>query len=149
MIAGATFLLLLNAGILAAQSNNIMDEILASAAISYEQAAYLLLIADGTLEDEAPLTVAHRQAEARGTALGAPPEKSLTLGEFAWLTMDSFGIDGGLMYRIAPGPRYAARELAFREVIQARAYPGMPISGEWAVRIIGRVLTLTEAGRLQ
>jgi hypothetical protein len=63
--------------------------------------------------------------------------------------METFGISGGWMYTITSRPRYAARELAFRNVIQGRAYPRMELSGERAMRIVGRVLALEEEGRLR
>lgn len=135
----------------AAQSNDIIDEILAQEVITYGHAAYLLLSADGTVADDASVTDAHQIIEAGGgeSALGYGADAPLTLGEFSLLTMQSFDITGGLAYTLIPRPRYAARELAFRNVIQGTDYPAMDISGERALRIVGRVLALQEEGTLR
>jgi hypothetical protein len=44
------------------------------------------------------------------------------------------------MYRIVPGPRYAAREMEYAGVIQGPAIPGMALSGNEALRMLERVL---------
>ncbi|MDA3951740.1 MAG: hypothetical protein PF508_21215, partial [Spirochaeta sp.] len=127
--------------------------------------------ADGTLKEGADVNVAYRAIEEGpenlssvnysigGTsfssrkyvqsAFGYPPDHTLTLGEYSLLVMETFNISGGAMYTVTGMPRYAARELAFRNIIQGRAYPRMKLSGDRALRIIGRVLTLQEEGRLR
>jgi hypothetical protein len=136
---------------LAAQSNEMIDTILAQDQITYGHAAYLLLTADGTVPDTASVTDAHRATEQAGTpaALGYPADRPLNLGELSLMVMQTFNVPGGLAYRIYPHPRYAARELAFRDIIQGQSYPRMAVSGERAMRIIGRVLTLEEEGVLR
>ena len=91
----------------------------------------------------------HHLSDGGGARLGRGVDEPVTLGEYSLLTMNAFGITGGMMYTLIPSPRYAARELAFREVIQGRAYPRMDLSGERAIRIVGRVLDLDERGQLQ
>jgi hypothetical protein len=44
------------------------------------------------------------------------------------------------MYTLFPGPRYGYRELAYRKIIQGRAYSAMPVSGERLLRILSRAL---------
>lgn len=134
---------------LAAQSNEFVDEFLAQEQVSYGNAAYLLLVGSGELAEDASPAEAHAAMEARPHALGRGEQEAITLGEYAHLTMEAFGISGGIMYTLVPSPRYAARELAFRDVIQGRTYPRMDVSGERALRIVGRVLDLNERGHLQ
>ena len=85
-----------------------------------------------------------RAAEEIGRRLayfaGKSADDSVTIGEFSYLLMAAAGRSGGLMYRFFPGPRYAARELAFHGVIQGNAYPNVSLSGERAIRIIERFL---------
>ncbi|MDZ7793086.1 MAG: hypothetical protein U5P10_05160 [Spirochaetia bacterium] len=50
------------------------------------------------------------------------------------------------MYRLFPGPRYAVRELAFIDAVQGSSYPNSPLSGERAIRILERFLTVMQAG---
>jgi hypothetical protein len=57
--------------------------------------------------------------------------------------MKSFGIKGGLMYRIFPNPRYACRELVRLRIVQGRTDPGGRLSGERFLRILGNTLTFT------
>jgi len=170
-LAGIIGAFLVVAVALPAQSNQRIDEILSQESITYGHAVYLLLASQQAIPDEATPTEAHtllEQGPANRSAvtysiggtsftaerlpqtpLGYPPDQPLTLGEFSLLTMETFGMTGGMMYTVLPLPRYAARELAFRDVIQGRAYPRMSLSGERALRIVGRVLALEEEGRLR
>ncbi|MCG8481039.1 MAG: hypothetical protein MI724_18240 [Spirochaetales bacterium] len=154
-----------------AQSNDIIDDILAEEEMTYGSAAYLLLLAIGELDETADRaeavtrfrqldsgleiaggTVVFQGASARfrrvGEVLNYPPVAALTLGEYALLVMQTFEISGGFMYSLTPSPRYAARELAFRRAIQGRSFPRMSISGERGMRILGRILALQEEGAL-
>jgi hypothetical protein len=143
------YLLLAAAVPLSAQSNEFIDRFLAQDQVTYGDAAYLLLVGSGDLEESASPNDAHAAMEERPHALRRAQQEEITLGEYAMLTMDAFDISGGVMYTLMPSPRYAARELAFRQVIQGRSYPRMDVSGERALRIVGRVLDLNERGHLQ
>lgn len=148
-LALALTFLIVSAGAAFGQSNAVVDEILSQESITYGNAAYLMLHAQGALSDDADPAAAVSQYENGATALGYTPDQGLTLGEFSYMTIATFEIPGGLMYRVLPSPRYAARELAFRDIVQGDAYPGMAVSGERALRILGRVLALQESGRLR
>jgi hypothetical protein len=58
--------------------------------------------------------------------------------------MEAFDIPGGLMYRIAPGPRYAVRQLRFRRILLERIDATEEISGLQALRLIGNAIEWTE-----
>lgn len=147
-----------------AQSNEIIDDILAEEEMTYGSAAYLLLFAVGELDDGADritavtefqrlddsLRSAGEAARFRpvGHILNYAPDTPITLGEYALLVMRSFGIPGGMIYSLVPSPRYASRELVFRRAIQGNAFPRMNISGERGMRILGRILALQEEGVL-
>ena len=137
MCAGQAFL--------PAQSAATMDEILSEDRVSFGAASYLLLAANAALPEEAGFDeAAGRMAETVPYFSGTGPEESVTLGEYAHLIMQVFGESGGLMYRLLPGPRYAARELAFHNVIQEKAFPNASLSGVRAVRILERFLSMRE-----
>jgi hypothetical protein len=51
------------------------------------------------------------------------------------------------MEEVLPSPRYATRELAYLDIISGPAKPGMPLSGERALRILERVLHGREAAQ--
>lgn len=150
----ATVLTVAATAAVAAQSNQVVDELLSQTTIAYGHAAYILLVADGAIDDATSVDAAHALLEDAGgdlplTPLGYPADQAVSLGEFSRMAMETFGIRGGFMYALLPGPRYAARELAFRGVVQGDAYPGMDLSGERALRIVGRILALQENGTLQ
>lgn len=132
-----------------AQSNVILDRILADDDLVYGSAAYLLMLASGAVSDEATMSLAVTELNRSGLGLddrGAGD--TITLGEYALLTMRVFSIPGGIAWSVYPSPRYAARELEYRGIIQGQVYPRMKLSGERAMRILGRVLTMREEGAL-
>ena len=126
---------------LAAQSNQFLDQLLDTPEATLGQAAYLLLTAKETLDDG---TSAERAAEALAAQGWQAPERAadepLTLGEYCFLLMQAYEVKGGLMYRIVPGPRYAARELDYRKLIRGKAYPNRTVSGEEALGILRSLL---------
>lgn len=134
---------------LGAQSNEFLDQVLSEEELSYGSASYLVLASAGLIDADATAedAVAHLEREGMGLP-GKTAETPLTIGEYSYLLMQVYGLSGGMLYRIVPGPRYASRELSHRGIIQGRAYPGMSISAERGMRILGRVLQLDERGTL-
>jgi hypothetical protein len=133
-------------GTLFGQSAEAMDDILEAEHISFGQASYLLLVAREELDADADFsTAADLMTERLPSAVGRGYADGMSLGGFSYLLMEFYGRPGGLMYGFFPGPRYAVRQLAFDEVIQGRAYPNTPLSGERALRILERFLYLFES----
>jgi hypothetical protein len=125
-----------------------MDRLLETPAVSGAQAARFVLGAAGLLP--AGLSGPAAEAAAWEAALGRGWVKgeaggALRLREAAFLVAGAFGLKGGLMYSLLPGPRYAYRELLYRKIIQGRADGNFTVSGERLLRIIGRVLDYTGA----
>jgi hypothetical protein len=67
----------------------------------------------------------------------------IRMGELSYLVMKSFGLSGGFMYALFPGPRYAYRALAWRRILPGGADPARSLSGEELLYITGTVLTHT------
>ncbi|TVR75624.1 MAG: hypothetical protein EA427_00090 [Spirochaetaceae bacterium] len=131
------------------QSNEIVDRILAEEELTYGSAAYLLLLASDSIDEDATLASAAEALNRSGLGLeNRGANDPITLGEYALLTMRVFAVPGGIAWSIHPAPRYATRELEYRRVIQGQVYPNMKLSGERAMRILGRVLNLREGGAL-
>ena len=131
---------------LAAQTGAFMDSFLAQDKAAYGESSYLVLLGAGRINDKDTVERALAYLQEQGWAIeGKAAADPLTLGEYALLVMRSFEIPGGLMYHAAPGPRYATRELAYRQIIQGKARPSSSLTGERAARIIGRVLDTREA----
>jgi hypothetical protein len=122
------------------QSNELLDLVLSETELSASSAAYLLASAAGG--DTAPDSreAAFSSMEEHFAGMGS----SISAGEYALLLQQQFDLPRGLVSRIAPSPRYALRDLKFLNMIQGRAHTDTPISGERALRILGRVLTELE-----
>ena len=137
--------LLAGVGSLWGQSNELLDELFEEPATTLEQAAYLVLTAAGRIPDDSSPADAAAALAAQGWTV---PERSanepLTLGEYSYLLMQAFELNGGLMYRIFPGPRYAGRELAYLQLIKGDTSPYRTLSGEEAIGILGRLMERKE-----
>ena len=101
-------------------------------------------MARGDLEENADFgQAAEKMAEVQPYFSDKDAGDTLNLGEYSFLLMKMYNLGGGLMYSVLPGPRYAVRELAFINVVQGNTYPGSPLTGERAVRILERYLTVS------
>ena len=127
--------------------NEAMDAVLAEERLSLASASYLILSEARLIDENATAEDAARALAERIPGIDANPARTVTLGEYAWYLMKVNGMTGGLMFRVAPGPRYALRELKFLEIVQGRAFTRMPLSGERAARIMGRYLAWKEEKR--
>jgi hypothetical protein len=126
---------------LTAQSNEFVDLLLDTPQASLGQAAYLVLTARGVLTEQASPEQAVEALARQGWKTPArQAAEPLTLGEYCYLLMQAYEVKGGLMYRIAPGPRYAARELAYRKLVRGKAYPNRSLSGQEALSILRGLL---------
>jgi len=124
-----------------AQSNELIDQILAEQWATYGKAVYLVLVASGTIPEEASVQAAvEALGEAGGRMPVRDPDAPVTLGEFSFLVMQFLGIPGGLFYTLLPGPRYAARELGYLGFYTGRFAPGRYLTREEALRILGNAL---------
>jgi hypothetical protein len=131
----------MTAPLLTAQSNEVLDSVLGEAAISYANAAYIVGTASGQVPETTAPAEAIPQLEQAGLGLpGRGPTDAVTLGDFSYMLTRAFKIEGGLMYRILPGPRYATRELVYLGMITGPAKPGMALSGERALGILEKIL---------
>lgn len=127
------------------QSIDFMDRIANSDGIAYGDAAYLVLVAtDNIAEDAGTARSLDLAKEMKWVKSAIAAEAPIHLDGFSYLLMRSFGMKGGIMYRLAPGPRYAYRELVARGVIQGDYDPAEKVDGALAVRMIGRVFAIME-----
>ncbi len=127
------------------QSIGFMDRVSSSPGIAYADAAYLVLVATDNIAEDAGTTRSLDLAkEMKWISPGIAAETPISLDGYSYLIMRSFGMKGGLMYRIAPGPRYAFRELVSLGVIQGNYDPADKVDGALAVRMLGRVFEIAE-----
>jgi hypothetical protein len=122
-----------------------MDTLLEEETVTTGQAARFVLSASGKLGDSADADTAFKTAQEQGwLPPNAQANDPILLSDLSLLVMGSFGLEGGLMYRILPGPRYAYRELRYRRIIQGSADPSQKVSGDVFFLIVNRVLALQE-----
>ena len=145
VLPAALLLLIASALALSAQSNELINALLDEAEADFGKAVYLALTAGALIPEDASVEEALAELNARQWNIGEKTaEDPMNLGEYAYLLMRIFDVQGGLMYRLFPGPRYAARELAFREIVRGDPSPGRALSGEEAMRILGALMEWVE-----
>jgi hypothetical protein len=126
---------------LEAQSNTVIDALLAADSAAFGDAVYLVLsaariIPEKAAPDDAVWTLQAKDWRVAGRSAKAP----ITIGEYAFLLMKAFDIRGGILYRLFPGPRYACRELAFLGLLEGSTATRRRLAGGEAVRILSRFL---------
>jgi hypothetical protein len=108
-------------------------------------ATYMVLLSAGAIDEGASTSEAVVYAREAGWL---PQEvdrgRTITFGEFAYILMEAHQEPGGIMYRLIPGPRYAAREANFQEWSVERRSQDEEISGETAIRVLGNYLAWKE-----
>ncbi|HCM27500.1 MAG: hypothetical protein A2Z99_07820 [Treponema sp. GWB1_62_6] len=145
IVAAASFLVSVS---VSAQSNEFIDGLLETPAVTLGQVSYLVLVASDNLGEDADEARAFEQLESLGWApSGGKAGDPVTLAAFSSVLMQAFGLKGGLMYSFFPNRRYAYRELASLQVIQGRSDPGDRVDGIMAVRMLGRIFDVTGANR--
>jgi hypothetical protein len=127
------------AGLLFAQTASDLEDLLGAGEVTCSQAAFFILSASSALPGGGDAFAAAREKRwlPGRTEAGSP----IRLGEAALLIMKSFGLKGGIMYSLFPGPRYACRELVHAQLIQGGSDPGRRLDGRTFLQILGRVLT--------
>jgi len=124
------------------QSADWIEALLSQDSVNYADAALLVLEASDTLA--APTAVAaFTYATERGwLPRNSGADETANLSGLSLLIMGAFDIKGGLFYTITKSPHHAYRELTYRNIIQGRAYPLMPVSGDLLLFTVNRVLAI-------
>jgi hypothetical protein len=139
--------LLLVGGVAVAQSNEIIDQMLEAEQATFGQAAYIAFIGAGEAPEDASIEEVYQSISWSDWKLEQMPmEEPITLGEFSYLVMENLGISGGLMYRMIPGPRYAAREFEYLDFFLGNGSPYRTVSGQEVLHIMGQALAFTQEG---
>jgi hypothetical protein len=141
-----TVLLFLTASVpLMAQSNEVMDDFLDEEKASFGKTAYFTLLAVNLISEDASIDQAVSALGEQGWGVKVKKaDDAINMGELSFLIMQALDIPGGLMYKIAPGPRYASRELVYLGIVPGRNRPGRIPSGDEVLSILGRALEWKE-----
>lgn len=131
--------------ILSAQSNTVIDELLEKEKADWGRTTYLVLTAAELMDESTAISEVLTNLEKQQWKLDAQQsEDAITLGEYSYMLMAAFDVPGGLMYKLIPGPRYAARELGYLNFIDNDKSPYRTLSGEEVLRILGRLMEWKE-----
>ena len=123
------------------QSTDIVDTILEQEKTEVGHAAYMVLVAAGELSESASPGEAVSLLNEKGWNFSSKEaDEAIRLGEYSYIIMQAFDIGGGIFYSLFPGPRYAARELVYKKFVTGGLSYLRDVSGEEALRILGRVL---------
>ena len=129
------------------QSADRIEALLASGAVTYADAALLVLEAAERIDPAAGTSAddAFRFAAERGwLPRDAGADYAARLDGLSLLVMRAFDFKGGLFYTLTKSPHHAYRELGYRGVIQGRADPMMSVSGDLLLFTVNRVLAINE-----
>jgi hypothetical protein len=126
------------------QTADELESLLNSPQVSYAQAARFVLEAADTVVIDDPAVAFRFAGERKWLPKKVSADSFARLDGIALLLMRSFGIEGGFFFSVFKNSHYAYRELAYREVIQGRTDPGMTVSGDMLLFMIGRILDMTE-----
>ena len=121
-----------------------IDALLGTRFLTYEQAIWLILrVAD--LQDIKSSEDAFKYAVSKKWLPdNTKPKDRARLDSVSVVIMKSFKLKGGIMYTFSKNPRYAYRELLYRNVINGRVDPRMRVSGEQLLYYIHNVLARQE-----
>jgi hypothetical protein len=125
-----------------AQSADWIESLLASDKVSYADAALLVLQAADAPVALTPVAAFNYAVENAWLPRGAAADDAARLNGLSLLIMGAFDFKGGLFYTLTKSPHHAYRELAYRNVIQGRADPLMPVSGDLLLHTVNRVLAI-------
>ena len=127
------------------QSNAHIDELLDQEQATVALTSYIVLSSGGIIsEDASPESAAETVLQRQWMRSDKGPDDLISLGEFCFIVMKTYELKGGVMYRIFPGPRYAARELVYRKFVYGNTSPYRRISGNEALHILRSVLDTRE-----
>lgn len=127
------------------QSADRIDEIIEQERLTQGSAAYLAAAsAEIVAPDASDQQALEALAEEGLSADDLESDEPISLGEFSYIFMLAHEMPGGVMYTIAPGPRYAYRQMRHEQVFRSGGDPNDTVTGTRAMRLIGRMLTLVE-----
>jgi hypothetical protein len=132
---------LISASVVSADQFEVIQRLQGAEEIAYRDAAYAVLLSAGVLPGSArPDAALNAELRERLGWADRPTDDAVSVSEFSFLVMEGFDIPGGLMYRLAPGPRYALRELRFRRILTEPLNGPSSIEGAHALRMLANAM---------
>jgi hypothetical protein len=122
-----------------------IETLLETKAVTYEQAARFILQAADVKITNDPEEAFNHAIENNWLPRNVASNDPARLDRISLLLMRSFDINGGLFYSIFKNSHYAYRELVYKNIIQGRHTPTMPVSGERLLFFVNRIFSIQEA----
>ena len=130
---------------LTAQSNDRIDELLQQDQARLDATAYIVLAAGKLIEETDGPEKAMEMVKSLGLVTpDALPESPVMVQDLSYLLMKSLDLKGGIMYAIFPGPRYAYRDMVYKQAVNDSGGPLRIVSGEEVIRSLGYATALKE-----
>jgi len=131
-------------GVLKAQTGAEIEALLNVPAVTYAQAARIVIKASEAAEISDPKAAFNFAVERNWLPKDVSPDSNARLDVVSLLFMESFNFNGGVFYSLFKNPHYAYRELAARRAFKGKCDPLMDVSGEQLLFITSRFLSLAE-----
>jgi hypothetical protein len=128
---------------LLAQTADRIERLLSQDQVSYRDSALLVLEASGHLDllGKASADDAFSFAVERGwLPKDAEANGNTKLNGLSLLIMQAFEIDGGFFYSFFKNPHYAYRAMVYRDIIQGRSDPQMPVTGSLLLYTVNKAI---------
>ena len=136
-------LLIVSCSLIFPQSAARLERLLEQDRVSYQDAALLVLEAADHLDPGTSPEEAFNFAQAQGFLPGnVEADQTVDLRGLSLLIMQAFDIRGGVFYTLTGSRHHAYKELVYRSIIQGRASPLMPVSGDLLLFVVSRTLTV-------
>jgi hypothetical protein len=129
------------------QSNELLDKLLDQPQAHFGDVVYMTMVAAKLLPETATPQNALDVLQRQNWKIPALPlDAPVQLGTYSYLLMKAFKLKGGILYQLFPGPRYACRELGYMRIVATDVITNRSVSGEEAVRMLGKVMERTGGG---
>jgi hypothetical protein len=128
---------------LSAQTAERIERLLQQDRVSYRDAALLVLEASGRLDAEKQTSADDAfsfAVEREWLPKNAQANSDASLDGLSLLVIQAFEIKGGALFSLFQNPHYAYRAMVYRGIIQGRADPQMPVSGELLLYTVNRAM---------
>jgi hypothetical protein len=131
---------------ISAQSMQVVDDLIAAEAAGFGDTVYMIAVGSGLADESLPVSDTVDLVTDKGWN---PAKKSaneaISCGDLAFIIMQAFELEGGLMYSLLPSPRYALRELIYLGLLERKTHPGSTLSGADVIRILAGAIDIKEA----
>ncbi|MBN2351702.1 MAG: hypothetical protein JXD23_03960 [Spirochaetales bacterium] len=129
------------AAALSAQSNAFIDKLIDEKEAPYGESVFMALAAAGLVKPDGTVADAMAYLEIAAWGFEKKADEPVTLGDLCYVLMRAYNMNGGFMYALFPGPRYAVREFQFLELVRRRPVPSRRLGGEEVLQIIGKTMS--------